>query len=158
MSNIHHRVLHAGINSFQVCPKGVPIDAKTGEWSGLNECAARLTGGRTTRIRLHSLEEFPHTGCGCFGLILFKTGKPKPGIGIMDRGYGGRAPDGRTWADLHYAQAGKQTPGQTGASAGYLKTPKFLAGDGGWKKVVWVSPTVAEMMGEQLPKGVKVGE
>lgn len=158
MTNIHHRVLHAGINSFQVCRKGTPVDPVAGEWSGLNECASRLTGGRTTRVKLHSLEGFPHTGCGCFGIILFKTDRPRPGIGIMERGYGGKTPDGRTWGDLHYAQAGKQTPGQTGASAAYLKSPKFLAGDGGWKNVVWVTPRIAETMGSQLPAGIKIGE
>ena len=108
-------------------------------------------------MRLHSLREFPPTGCGCFGLILFTMDSPRPGIGVMHRGYGGKAPDGRTWWDLHYALAGKQAPGMTGASYGYLKSRKFLRGDGGWKSVTWVSPKVAEAMGDSLPAGVEVG-
>jgi hypothetical protein len=146
MTNIHHRELHSGINSFGICSKGEPLDRSAGEWSGANQAAARLTGGRITRVQLHSLDEAPHTGCGCFQLILFKTELPKPGIGIMERGYSGRAPDGRTWRDLHYALGGKQAPGLTGAAWSYLNSRKFLTAYGGRKSVVWVSPKVARLM------------
>jgi acetyl-CoA decarbonylase/synthase complex subunit beta len=157
-SNIHHRALHAEINSFGTCARGEALDPAAGEWSGVNEAAARLTGGRTRRIQLHSLEQAPHTGCGCFRLVMFKTDVPRPGIGIMDRGYKGRAPDGRTWVDLHYALAGKQTAGIAGASAGYLGSGKFLAAHGGWDAVVWVSDKIAAIAGDRLPENVSVGQ
>jgi len=146
MTNIHHRELHFGANSFGTCSKGELLDRSTGEWSGANQAAARLTGGRIKRVQLHSLDEAPHTGCGCFQLILFKTELPKPGIGIMERGYKGHAPDGRTWRDLHYALGGKQTAGLAGAAWGYLHSPKFLAAHGGRKSLVWVSPKVAALL------------
>ena len=76
---------------------------------------------------------------------MFKTDQPQPGIGIMERGYKGRAPDGRTWQDLHYALGGKQAPGFAGIAWDYLRSPKFLAAHGGWKSVVWVSPKVSRM-------------
>jgi acetyl-CoA decarbonylase/synthase complex subunit beta len=145
------------MNSFGTCPKGEPIDAAAGEWSGVNEAVTRLTGGRTTRVQLHSLAEAPHTGCGCFRLIMFRMTTRRPGIGIMDRTYKAAAPDGRTWRDLHYALGGKQAVGLAGATPAYLKSPKFLVGDGGWKSVVWVSPKIAEVMGDLLPKTVEVG-
>jgi acetyl-CoA decarbonylase/synthase complex subunit beta len=157
MSNIHHRVLHSGINSFGLCDRGEAIDPVAGEWTGVNEAASRLTGGRTTRIQLHSLDTAPHTGCSCFRLIMFQTDVPRPGIGIMHRGYKGRAPDGRTWSDLHYALTGKQTPGMAGGSPAYLTSPKFLAAHDGWQSVVWVSPKIAALMGERLPPDVDVG-
>jgi hypothetical protein len=143
MTNIHHRALHSGINSFGTCAKRDLLDPAAGEWSGVNAAAARLTGGRITRVQLHSLDEAPHTGCGCFQLIMLKTDQPRPGIGIMERGYKGQAPDGRTWRDLHYALGGKQTVGMAGAAWEYLRSPKFLAAHGGWKSVVWVSPKVS---------------
>ncbi|MGO8817606.1 MAG: hypothetical protein ACLQVG_23415 [Terriglobia bacterium] len=145
MTNIHHRALHAGINSFGTCAKGDLLDPAAGEWSGANAAAARLTGGRITRVQLHSLDEAPHTGCGCFQLIMFKTDQPQPGIGIMERGYKGQAPDGRTWQDLHYALGGKQAPGFAGIAWEYLRSPKFLAAHGGWKSVVWVSPKISAL-------------
>ena len=107
---------------------------------------------------LHSVDDFPHTGCGCFGLILFRMAQPKVGIGIMARGEEGHAPDGRTWEDLYYNQAGKQTPGSTGATHAYLQSRKFLQSHGGWKGVTWVSPKVATMMGNDLPDHVEVGD
>ena len=128
---------------------GFDLIGSAGEWSGANQAAARLTGGRITRIQLHSLEEAPHTGCGCFHLILFKTEEPKPGIGIMERGYKGLAPDGRAWRDLHYALGGKQIPGLAGAGWSYLNSPKFLAAHGGRRSIVWASPKVAPLLVKQ---------
>jgi len=156
MTNIHHSKLHRDINSFQVMEKGEPIDRDKGEWTGVNAQVSRMSHGRTRRLQLHSLDEAPHTGCGCFRLIMFKTEKPRRGIAIMDRGYTGAAPDDRTWRDLHYALAGKQTPGVAGASPLYLFSRKFLRGDGGWKSVVWVTPKIAEMLGDDLPEHVEV--
>ncbi|MGA2076351.1 MAG: hypothetical protein ABSH52_22915 [Terriglobia bacterium] len=149
MTNIHHRELHFGVNSFGTCSKGELLDRFAGEWSGANQAAVRLTGGRITRVQLHSLDEAPHTGCGCFQLILFKTELPKPGIGVMERGYKGRAPDGRSWRDLHYALGGKQTPGLAGAGWGYLNSPKFLAAHGGRRSIAWASPKVAALLVNQ---------
>ena len=157
MSNIHHSKLQSGVNSFQVINKGTCLDPLGGEWSGVNDHVTRMTRGRTRRIRLHSLDEVPHTGCGCFGLILFKTTKPRDGIGIMSRGFGGVCPDGSTWEDLYYQLTGKQAPGMTGAGQQYLLSPKFLQAHGGWSKVVWVSPKVAEFMGDKLPQGIEIG-
>ena len=147
MTNIHHRALHAGLNSFGTCSKGELLDAAAGEWSGVNEAAARLTGGRIKRVQLHSLEEAPHTGCGCFQMILFKTDRPTAGIGLVDRGFKGRVPDGRSWRDLHYALGGKQTPGLAGVAWSYLHSPRFLSAYGGWKGVVWASPKIAAFTG-----------
>jgi acetyl-CoA decarbonylase/synthase complex subunit beta len=144
------------MNSFTLSPKREPIDETTGEWSGINDAMWRLTGGRTRRVQLHALGDAPHTGCGCFRLIMFTTDQPRSGVAIMDRSYKDTAPDGRTWADLHYALGGKQAPGIAGASAGYLRSDKFLKAHGGWDSVVWVSPGIAEMMTDDLPQDVPV--
>lgn len=157
MSNIHHSIQHRHLNSFQVFPKGKCLDPLRGEWSGANEQIRRLTFGRTRRVLLHTLKDNPHTGCGCFGLILFETDMPRQGIGIMDRAFKGACPDGRVWKDLHYALGGKQAPGFAGASYPYLSSKKFLQGDGGWNSVVWVSSNVAKTVGSMLPDTVQVG-
>ncbi|NIA20549.1 MAG: hypothetical protein GWP05_00970 [Anaerolineaceae bacterium] len=158
MSNIHHSRLHRDINSFGVTEKGRCIDPPAGEWEGVNRTVTRLSKGRTRRVQLHSLDEAPHTGCGCFRIIMFKTDRPRPGIGLMAAGYEGCAPDGRAWKDLHYELAGKQTPGLAGAPPSYLRSAKFLQAHGGWKSVVWVCPKVAAIMGDCLPEDVAVGD
>jgi CO dehydrogenase/acetyl-CoA synthase beta subunit len=89
---------------------------------------------------------------------MFKTDLPRPGVAIMDRGYKGASPDGRTWRDLHYALGGKQTPGMAGAASNYLRSRKFLAAHGGWESVVWVSPKIGDIMGGDLPMHVEVGK
>ena len=157
MTNIHHSALHRDLNSFAVAEKGLCIDPLRGEYAGVNAAAARLTHGRTRRIQLHCLDECPTTGCGCFSLIMFKTDAPRPGIGIMDNGFGDRAPDGRSWKDLYYALAGKQAPGLSGASPAYLFSPKFLRAHSGWKSIVWVSPKVATIARAMLSPDTLVG-
>ncbi len=157
MSNIHHSIQHRHLNSFQAFPKGKCHDPLRGEWSGANEQIRRLTFGRTRRVLLHTLRDNPHTGCGCFGLILFETDQPRKGIGVMDRAFKGACPDGRVWKDLHYALGGKQAPGFAGASYPYLASKKFLQGDGSWGNVVWVSPNVAKTVGEIIPDTVMIG-
>ena len=89
---------------------------------------------------------------------MFKTEVPRQGIALMDRQYEGRAPDGRSWKDVHYALTGKQTPGVAGAAPNNLTSPKFLLAHGGWASVVWVSPKIAAIMGDKLPAHVTVGE
>ena len=159
MTNTHHSQRHGHPNSFRVVDKGKCLDALRGEWEGINAAAAELTQGRTARIQLHCLDEFPLPGCGCCQLILFKTQLPKPGIGIMDAGYEGAAPDGRRWQDLHHSLAGKQTPGMAGACPAYLSSQKFLQAHGGWSSVVWISRAkIAGMVSAAQQKKIMVGE
>ncbi len=158
MSNIHHNWLHRDINVYGVIKdKGINLDPINGEWSGINDSAARLTHGRTSRIFLHSLDKYPHTGCGCFRLIMFKTNLPRLGIGIMESGYKGSAPDGRNWTDLHYELAGKQVSGITGGSTEYLFSNKFLKAHKGWQGVVWVSPKIAKIAKDFIGEDIQVG-
>ncbi len=156
MSSIHHSKLHRDINSFFAIDKGRCLDPVSGEWEGVNEKLAQITHGRTTRVQLHALESFPHTGCACFRMIMFKTDKPIDGVGIMSAGYEGKCPDGRSWKDLHYALTGKQAPGMAGASPNYLRSKKFLAAHRGWQSIVWVDPKIAAIMGDDLPDHVAV--
>lgn len=157
MSNIHHNWLHRDSNVYGTIEKGTQLNPITGEWAGINVSAAKLTHGRTNRIFLHSLDKYPHTGCGCFRFIMFKTNLPRIGIGIMDRAYKGSAPDGRTWTDLHYELAGKQVPGVTGGSTEYLFSEKFLIAHKGWQRVVWVSPKIAKIAKDFIVEGIQVG-
>ena len=157
-SNIHHSAMHKKINSFIVVDKGKCLDPIRGEWEGVNATAGKITHGRTSRIQLHAIDEAPHTSCSCFRIIMFQTDTPKEGIGIMDRAFEGRAPDGRSWKDLHYALTGKQVPGLAGTSPNYLKSAKFLQAHGGWQSVVWITPKLAAIMGDKLPEHVDVGE
>lgn len=138
-----------------VVPKGQPIDKPAGEWTGVNRAANELTGGQIERVRLHSVFEYPHTSCGCFGALAFRI----PGtdsIGIMHRSYKGTAPGGLTWRRLANQAGGKQSPGVTGITLAYLRSPKVLAGDGGLSAVKWITRKAYEIIRDLLPEGTNV--
>ncbi len=131
-------------------PKGAPIDADAGEWAGVNEAVRDLTNGGLDRVRIHAVCDAPHTSCGCFGALAFEI----PGtdwVGVMHRGYEGEAPGGLTWSILANRAGGKQCPGVTGISLAYLKSPKFLGGEGGPSAVKWATVRAKEVLAAQLP-------
>lgn len=117
--------------------KGKVLDAEKGEYEGCNAIYSQFTGGKLTRVYLHSLREYPHTSCGCFQNLAFWLDEIK-GIGIMCRNSAAVTPDGRTWDDLANYAGGKQSDGIMGVSIYYIRSANFLKGDGGIRNVVWV--------------------
>jgi hypothetical protein len=134
----------------EVVAKGRCIDPQRGEWAGVDEAARRLTDGQIERVFLHSLNDFPHSSCGCFHYLAFRIADL--GLGIMHRGFDGAAPDGQTWDSLANRAGGKQADGVTGLSAGYFRSPRFLWGDGGLRAVVWVTSKVWEELRDLVPE------
>jgi acetyl-CoA decarbonylase/synthase complex subunit beta len=133
----------------EVILKGRCLDAERGEYEGVNEAARRLSRGVIERIFLHSLEGFPHSSCGCFHYLAFRI--DGFGTGVMNRGFRGTAPNGETWDSLANKAGGKQADGVSGLSLGYLRSPKFLQGDGGLAGVVWMPYDVLEQVRDLLP-------
>jgi len=117
--------------------KGRCIDEAKGEFAGANAAVRRLTEGRTARVFLHSIFEHPHTACSCFQGVSFYIAEVD-GIGLIDVAYKGRTPDDRNWDDIANGAAGKQSPGYAAFGREYLRSRKFLQGDGGWQRVVWM--------------------
>ncbi len=138
-----------------VIEKGEPIDAAAGEWTGVNEAVAQLTGGTLERVRLHSVAIAPHSSCGCFGALAFQIPETN-WIGVMERGYEGTAPGGLNWSILANQAGGKQSPGVTGISMSYLTSPKAFAGEGGLAAVKWATKRAHQLMVPNLPEGAKV--
>ena len=77
---------------------------------------------------------------------------PGLGIGVMDRSYRGEAPGGLTWSILANRAGGKQTPGVTGISLNYLRSPKAFAGEGGHGAIRWATKRAAEVIREACPE------
>lgn len=60
-------------------------------------------------------------------------------------------PAGMTFSTLAgIAGGGLQTPGVMGVGKYYLLSPKFIAADGGFKRVVWMSSFLKETMANEL--------
>lgn len=138
-----------------VVRKGAVLDSARGEYEGVNNAYALLTGGKLGRVFLHSLRAYPHTSCGCFQTLAFWIPEVK-GIGIMLRGSKAIAPGGATWAELANRAGGKQTPGITGVSIQYIRSPVFLRGDGGIANVVWTDSVLCEKINDLFAPGQKV--
>lgn len=153
LSRSFRRRNQANPSSTGVVPKGKCLDAARGEWEGVNEVAARESGGRIQRVFLHSLYGYPHSNCSCFLYLVFDM-PSLGGYGIMHRNWEGRTPDGRTWADLALEAAGRQRRGIVGANLPYVRSRSFLQADGGLKKVVWMTGRVYAQLkglGADLP-------
>ena len=70
----------------------------------------------------------------------------------MHRGYTGSAPDGSTWTTWANRIAGRQYhEGAASFSVNYMKAKKFLKGDGGWERVVWMTHNLKNATGDAIP-------
>lgn len=139
----------------EIIRKGRLLDAARGEYEGSNDAYARMTDGKLNRVFLHSLRDHPHTSCGCFQTLAFWIPEVA-GIGIMLRGSRAVAPGGRTWERLANQAGGKQTPGITGLSIHYIRSPSFLRGDGGIGNVVWMDSSLYGKISDLFPSGQRV--
>ena len=137
-------------NCCAVVPLGRTIDPVKGEYEGLNEFVRQATHGRMHRVFLHAVRDFPHSSCGCFSALAWWSDE-MGGIGIMPRGFEGAAPDGSTWNMLANRSGGKQQPGITGVSLEYMRSPKFLQGDGGWAAVKWMPRKLTDELTGDVP-------
>lgn len=131
-----------------------------GGYEGINKKVEELSGGSIKQIELHSvLVNPPPTGLYSELLVFYIP--EKDGFGIVDRDYKSRTPIGLSFDEIERIIVGKQVEGFVGISYSYLKSPKFLKDEGGWKRIVWVSPKVydyiKDFVDEQTLKNIEVG-
>ena len=138
-------------NPCTLIEKGECVDSVKGEYQGVNASTNTRTNGMVDRVYLHSIFGYPHTACSCFQNVVYYIPEVD-GIAIMDRGYEGEAPGGMTWTRLANLVAGRQYPdGAASIATHYLRSPKFLQADGGYKKVVWMTETLKNFALESIP-------
>jgi len=131
--------------------KGELIDPDTYEYEGINEAVKEKSMGATERVYLHSAFDFPHTSCGCFQGLLFYIPEVD-GFGYVHRDFQGEIPNGRTFSSMAgEAAGGKQVEGLMGSAIEYLRSQKFLAGDGGLNRIVWLPKEIKEDLKDDIP-------
>jgi acetyl-CoA decarbonylase/synthase complex subunit beta len=136
-------------------PKGDVIDAESGEYTGVNEAAKRLSSGEYDRIKLHSFFEYPHTSCGCFEVVGFYIPEVD-GIGWVDRDFAGTAPNGLQFSTMAgQTGGGKQVVGFLGVGVNYFRSPKFIQSDGGWGRVVWMPKLLKDKVFNDIPEDIR---
>ncbi|OGN96949.1 MAG: CO dehydrogenase/CO-methylating acetyl-CoA synthase complex subunit beta, partial [Chloroflexi bacterium RBG_13_50_21] len=129
---------------------GKLIDAKKGYWTGTNEYAVIGSHGVVSEVTMYSIMENPMTACGCFECICMLIPEAN-GIMVVSREDPSMTPAGMTFSTLAgIAGGGLQTPGVMGVGKFYLTSPKFITADGGFKRIVWMSSVLKEMMADEF--------
>jgi acetyl-CoA decarbonylase/synthase complex subunit beta len=132
-------------------PKGDVIDAKTGEYEGVNQVIKEKSLGEIERVQLYTTFGYPHTSCGCFEGCAFFIPEVD-GFGVVHRNFKGETVSGLNFVTISDLTAGgRQVDGFHGLSIEYMRSPKFLDADGGWDRVVWMPQEIKERIQDFMP-------
>ena len=134
--------------------RGQLLDPAKGEFSGVNEAVKKKSLGEITKVQLYTAFGYPHTSCGCFEGVAFYIPEVD-GFGIVHRGHKEATVNGLGFSTIADSTAGgRQVDGFHGLSIEYMRSPKFLQADGGWKRVVWMPKDVKERVKSYIPPEV----
>jgi len=130
--------------------KGEVIDPVKGQWKNINEYIDVKSNGNLKKFNAYAIMEEPMTSCGCFECIAAVVPEAN-GIMIVDRDFTGMTPIGMTFSALAgQVGGGQQIPGFTGIGKMYISSPKFISGEGGHKRIVWMTKQLKEEVAGRL--------
>ncbi len=142
----------------QPVEKGEVIDEKLGQFKGVNDFVFKASRQAIDHYNFYSIVHDPMTTCGCCEAIAAVL----PGCnGVMTvhRDYSGETPCGMKFTTLAGVMGGGQSsPGFVGHGKYNLTQRKFIAGDGGLLRVVWMPKSLKEELRERLiARGEELG-
>ena len=146
--------------SFEINPtgpnqpiqKGETLDDKLGNWAGVNEFVFKASRQAVSSYNFYSLVYDPMTTCGCCECISAILPMCN-GVMTVNRDYTGETPCGMKFTTLAGVIGGGQvTPGFVGHSKYNVCQRKFIVGDGGLLRVVWMPKILKEELRERLLK------
>ena len=136
----------------QPIEKGDLTDDRFGRYTGVDKYLNETTGGQVDTLNLYTIMENPMTSCGCFECIIALVPEAN-GIMIVQRGYTGETPAGMKFSTLAGSVGGgTQNPGFMGIGRNFITSHKFLSGDGGIKRIVWMTQNLKESLKEEFDK------
>ncbi|MHC4575505.1 MAG: acetyl-CoA decarbonylase/synthase complex subunit alpha/beta, partial [Planctomycetota bacterium] len=148
-----YEISPAGAN--QPIAKGSCVDEKIGQWDKVNAFVLKASGGNVQRMSQYSMITDPMTSCGCFeciAAVLPSTG----GIMIANREYPDMTPCGMKFSTLAgTVGGGQQTPGFIGHSKHYITSRKFIAAEGGIRRIVWMPKMLKEEIKDKFAQRAK---
>ncbi len=132
----------------QPIPKGQTLDTVNGRWSGVDEYLKKASGGAVETMNAYTIMDNPMTSCGCFECILAIIPEAN-GVMLVQRGHTGMTPIGMKFSTLAgTVGGGVQSPGFMGIGRNFITSKKFLYGDGGIKRIVWMTKNLKEGLKE----------
>ena len=130
--------------------KGKVIDPVKGQWENINAYIDVKSNGNLKKFNAYAIMEEPMTSCGCFECIAAVVPEAN-GIMIVDRDFTGMTPIGMTFSTLAgQVGGGQQIPGFTGIGKLYISSPKFISGEGGHQRIVWMTKQLKEEVAERM--------
>ncbi len=136
----------------QPITKGELLDVKFGRFTGIDEYLKKASGGAVETLNLYTIMENPMTSCGCFECIVAIIPEAN-GVMIVQRGHTGMTPIGMKFSTLAGSVGGgTQNPGFMGVGRNFITSRKFLYGDGGIKRIVWMTKNLKESLKEEFTK------
>ncbi|MFH1736816.1 MAG: acetyl-CoA decarbonylase/synthase complex subunit alpha/beta [Actinomycetota bacterium] len=145
-----HEINPTGAN--QPITKGEAVDEKMGQWIGVNETVKQKSSGNVERVNAYSIMVDPETSCGCFECIVAILPMAN-GVMIVNREFTAETPVGMKFSTLAGSVGGgAQTPGFLGVGRQYITSGKFIAAEGGFKRIVWMPKELKEALLTNLKK------
>ncbi len=134
----------------QPVPKGEVLDPKYGQFKGVNEFVAKASRGSIDHYNFYSIVYDPMTTCGCCECIAAILPSCN-GVMTVDRDYIEMTPCGMKFSTLAgTVGGGLSTPGFVGHSKYNICQRKFIIGDGGLLRMVWMPKHLKEEIKERL--------
>jgi acetyl-CoA synthase len=153
--------------SFEINPtgpnqpieKGETLDPVLGQWKGVNDFVYKASRGGVTHYNFYSLVHDPMTTCGCCECIAALLPSCN-GIMTVGREYYDETPCGMKFTTLAGVMGGgASSPGFVGHSKFGITQRKFILGDGGLFRLVWMPKGLKEEVKERLIKrGEELGD
>jgi acetyl-CoA synthase len=144
--------------SFEINPtgpnqpieKGEVLDAKLGQFKGVNDFIYKASRGTVTHYNFYSMVIDPMTTCGCCECIAAMLPACN-GVMTVGRDYGGETPCGMKFTTLAGVMGGgASSPGFVGHSKFNVTQGKFILGDGGLLRMVWMPKMLKEELKDRI--------
>ncbi len=134
----------------QPVPKGEVIDPNFGQFKGVNEFVYKTSRGKIDHYNFYSLVNDPMTTCGCCECVAAVLPLCN-GIMTVNREFTEMTPVGMKFTTLAGTiGGGLSTPGFVGHGKYNICQRKFIIGDGGLLRVVWMPKMLKEEIAERL--------
>ncbi len=139
----------------QPIEKGECLDPKMGQWKGVNEFITKASRGAVTHYNFYSMVVDPMTTCGCCEAIAALLPSCN-GVMTVHREYTGETPCGMKFTTLAGVMGGgASSPGFVGHSKFNITQRKFIVGDGGLLRMVWMPKALKEEIRERFEARAK---
>jgi len=134
----------------QPVEKGDTLDAKLGQWKGVNEFIYKASRGNLDHYNMYSIVNDPWTTCGCCECIAAVLPLCN-GVMTVNREYTGETPCGMKFTTLAgTVGGGVSTPGFVGHGKYNICQRKFIGADGGIERMVWMPKSLKEEIADRL--------